>query len=134
MSAVIHKPELGGAKARYCRADVDPKVFGDPHWLEREVVGWDRQGHALVAADDELFRAAGAPYAKYTQFVCIVSPDPIEMMIWGDGDDRRTTLMQILKDHISDMYWGFDVEDTFKEVLRDVLREELAARRRKDNQ
>lgn len=126
--AVMHTPETAGAKAVYTNAPSEP-----PGLVEREVIGWDKQGHPLVLCGDTLRTAHNAPFARCSAFQYVTRGFPsggeladtlVNRALW-DTDGRLMAVMDAVRDHVDRAFDSFDLETAVRDAIRDVVRERL---------
>lgn len=127
----IHTPETTGAKAVYTDKN-------GPGVIEREVLGWDKQGHPLVLCGEALHTAHNAPFAKCAEFQHVTRGFPsgerladkiINRALW-DTDGRLEPLMDVVRERVEREFLSFDLDDAVSNAIRDVVRERLTP---KDN-
>lgn len=122
----IHTPETTGAKAVYTGDEGEGVI-------EREIIGWDKQGHPLVMCGGVLHTAHNAPFARCSKFQYVTRNFPsgseiVTRALW-DTDGRLYPLMDAVREHVDDALRDLDM----RAVLRDAIREHLNARTGNDN-
>lgn len=110
--SVMHTPETAGAKAVYRE---DNRQWGE---IERDVIGWDKQGRPLVMCGDHLEPAATAPFAHHTKFLRVRR---LEVDFTAIVRDAVWDSLSGLRDAVS--YAGaVDLEQIVRDVIEDTAR------------